>query len=443
MVSGRTCVVGAGVAGIVMAKALLDRDVEFDWFERAPRIGGIWAENGGDQMVGYRSLHINSSGHMMEFSDYPIPAGYPDFPSREQVAAYLASYAHHFGVASRVTLGRAITDVARAENGGWQVHIDGHEQRGYDAVLIATGLHSIPKFPANAGRGFEGEVLHSHDVWDATPFEGRNVLIVGFGNSAVDIASLVSRTARRTYLSTRRGTHVVPKYLFGRPFDELPAPPWPRALRWGWYGLTIRVAVGSLERYGLPNPTHRFGRAAVTISSDLLSRIAHGDVRPRPAIGEMRGRSVTFADGQTDHIDTIVYCTGYAHSAPFLERCGLDPGKIEFGLFAQIWDPRFSGLAHIGLVQPLGSIFPVVETQARIVADWVSGEYALPGRATMLRSIGRAQRRRRRHYTSSERHTLLVDEPEYSQGLERERRRGAARTRGATDPRLVYLPTRS
>ncbi len=422
----RACVVGAGAAGIAMAKALLDRGVEFDWFERAPRLGGLWAEDGG-RSIAYRSLHINSSKRMMQFSDYPIPAAYPDFPSRGQVATYLAAYARHFEVDGRVTLGREVTDIRRASGGGWQVCVAGHEQRTYDAVLVASGYQSTPKLPLDAGRGFSGEVLHSHDVWDAAAFEGRNVLVVGFGNSAVDIASLLSTTAARTYLSTRRGTHVVPKYLFGRPFDELPAPRRPRALRWGWYELTIRLAVGPPRRYGLPTPTHRFGRAAVTISSDLLARIANGDVQPRPAVHRLLDTGVLFADGRTEDVDTIVYCTGYTHSAPFLERCGLDPGGNGYRLFEQIWDPRFDGLAHIGLVQPLGSFFPVVEAQARIVADWVAGRYALPGRATMQRAMRRARRRRGRRYVASERHLLLVDEPDYSKGLERERRRGAAR----------------
>jgi len=442
----RACVIGAGAAGIATAKALAERGVAFDWLERGARIGGLWT--GGDHGghgVAYRTLHINSSKRQMQFSDYPMPDAYPDFPSRAQVAAYLGAYARHFGVAERVELRRRITDVQPCPDGGWAVQIDGDEVRTYDVVLVASGHHSTPKLPLGAGDGFDGEVLHSHDVRDAAAFEGRHVLVVGFGNSAADIASLVSTTAKRTYLSTRRGAHVVPKYLFGRPFDELPAPPWPRALRWGTYALATRLTVGPLRRYGLPEPGHRFGRAAVTISCDLLARIVHGHVQPRPAVRELHGASVTFDDGRREPIDTIVYCTGYHHSAPFLERRGLDPAGAGYRLFEQIWDPRFVGLAHVGLVQPLGSFFPVFEAQARLLADWAAGTYALPDLDAMTEAIARAERRRARRYVASERHVLQVDEPDYSRGLERERRRGtrrgtAARSRGALRRARVAVP---
>jgi dimethylaniline monooxygenase (N-oxide forming) len=430
MVSGpakRVCIVGAGAAGITTAKTLLERGIEFDCFERARQLGGLWAEGRSDYAVSYRSLHLNSSKRQMEFNDYPFPDSYPDFPSRAQVASYLGAYARHFGVDEHIELSRTVTDIKQTAAGRWALRIDGEQPREYDVVLLATGHHSTPRLPDDAGRGFAGDVLHSHDVRDAAIFEGRRVLVVGFGNSAVDIACLVSTTAARTYLSTRRGAHVVPKYLFGRPFDELPAPLWPRRLRWGWYALATRLTVGPLSRYGLPAPDHRFGSAAVTISADLLARIGHGDVLPRPAVSELRGASVTFADGQTDHVNVIVYCTGYDHSVGLLERHGLNPCGGGYRLFEQIWDPRFDGLAHVGLVQPLGAFFPIFESQARILADWIDGEYALPQESTMWAEAERAQRRRERRYTASERHVLQIDEFDYRNRLKRERRRGGRR----------------
>jgi cation diffusion facilitator CzcD-associated flavoprotein CzcO len=432
MVKGaRVCIVGAGGGGVAMAKALAQRDLPFDWFERSSQLGGLWSQSDDERRRGaaYSSLHLNSSKRRMEFSDFPMPEEYPDFPSLREVAAYLAAYADRFGVAGRVSLGREVTGVGKSACGCWAVRIDDRDERLYDVVLVASGYHSTPKFPAGAAHGFRGEVLHSHDIRNAAPFAGRRVLVVGFGNSAVDIASMLSTTAERTYLSTRRGTHVVPKYLFGRPFDELPAPPWPRSLRWAWYGLAVRLTVGSLGRYGLPAPTHYFGQAAVTISSDLLHRIAHGVVQPRPAVGAFHAESVTFEDGRREEVDTVIYCTGYRHSVPFLQHSGFDPGKINYRLFEQIWDPRAPSLAHVGLVQPLGSLFPIVETQAELLADWIAGRYALPRCSVMSRAIRRDQRRRERNYVASERHLLQVDEPEYSNRLRREHRRGIKQAR--------------
>jgi hypothetical protein len=438
--NARVCIVGAGAAGIVMAKTLLERGVVFDCIERGERSGGLWSEGGGEHTVGYRSLHINSSKCQMQFRDFPFPDAFPDFPSREQVAIYLRDYARHFGVEQEVEQGREVIGVARAPGGTWEVRLDGGERRDYEAVLLASGHHSSPKLPINAGHGFGGAVMHSHDVRGAEAFDGRRVLVVGFGNSAVDIASLISTTAASTYISTRRGTHVVPKYLFGRPFDQFPAPAWPRALRWGCYGLATRIAVGRLERYGLPAPDHRFGRSAVTISADLLARITHGNVQPRPAVESLHENGVAFVDGREAEIDTIVYCTGYRHSRPFLQRGGLDPAEIDYQLFEQIWDPRFDGLAHLGLVQPLGSFFPTFEAQSQIVADWVCREYALPDQAAMESAIERAERRRRRRYFESERHLLQVDEPQYSRGLARERKRGLRRAKAGRRGRMWLEP---
>ncbi|HVD86438.1 MAG TPA: NAD(P)-binding domain-containing protein [Solirubrobacterales bacterium] len=437
----RVCIIGAGCAGVAMAKALVDRGVGFDCFERAPRFGGLWTDGECEGAgTAYQSLHLNSSKRRMEFSDFPMPAHYPDFPSRAEIGGYLAAYAHHFGVSGRVRVGHEVTEVAKSPSGCWSVRIDDRDERQYDVILVASGYHSVPKLPRRAGDGFAGEVMHSHDVRDAEPFAGRRVLVVGFGNSAVDIASMISTTADRTYLSTRRGTHVVPKYMFGRPFDELPAPPWPRSLRWAWYGLAVRLSAGSPRRYGLPAPSHRFGRAAITISSDLLSKIAHGHISPRRAVEGFRGNVVTYADGHQDEVDSVVYCTGYSHSVPFLERNNLDPGEVGYRLFEQIWDPRFSGLAHVGLVQPLGSTFPVVEAQAELLADWITGDYAPPDEAAVSRAIRRDRRRRERHYIPSERHALQVDEPDYTVRLEREHRRGRRRA-GRPGTAAVEVPS--
>src|SRR3954451_17290582 len=119
----QVCIVGAGASGIAMAKALVERQVPFDLFEGAARIGGLWVEEEAGKVLAYRSLHMNSSKRRMQFSDYPMPASYPDFPSRDEVAAYLAEYARHFGVYDRVALGCNVSKVDRASRGGWDVEV--------------------------------------------------------------------------------------------------------------------------------------------------------------------------------------------------------------------------------------------------------------------------------------------------------------------------------
>src|SRR5450755_2633402 len=97
------CVIGAGSSGITAAKALHDRGIPFDCFEKSDRVGGNWVfGNTNGMSSAYRSLHINTSRQRMEYSDYPMPASYPDFPHHTQIAAYFDDYVDHFGLRDRI-----------------------------------------------------------------------------------------------------------------------------------------------------------------------------------------------------------------------------------------------------------------------------------------------------------------------------------------------------
>src|SRR5262249_25682610 len=160
-------------------------------------------------------------------------------------------------------------------------------------------------------------------------FEGKRVVVLGMGNSAMDIAVETSYQAEKVFLAARRGAHIVPKYAMGKPIDTLMLPPWvpigvsfavfPAMLpvvpwpvrRCRLFRAMLRVVQGPVERYGLPTPDHVLGHAPPTVSADILSRVAHGAVVPRPNIAELLGDSVRFADGSVEPVDAIIYCTGY------------------------------------------------------------------------------------------------------------------------------------
>jgi dimethylaniline monooxygenase (N-oxide forming) len=202
------------------------------------------------------------------------------------------------------------------------------------------------------------------------------VLVVGFGNSAVDIACDTSRVARQVFLSTRRGAHVVPKYLRGVPVDELVTPANSRLPFWVTRLMLTRLlkqAQGSMSDYGLPEPDHRLGEAHPTISSELLPAIGHGRVKPRPAIDRLEGHSVRFVDGSEEQIDTIVWCTGYTITFPFLPPDVLEPKDNEVPLYRMVVPPDLDGLFFIALLQPLGAMMPLAEAQSEWVADLLTG----------------------------------------------------------------------
>src|ERR1041385_6461033 len=108
--------IGAGSSGIAAAKALHERGVPFDCFEASDRVGGNWVfGNKNGMSSAYRSLHINTSRERMEYSDFPMPVSYPDFPHHSHIAAYFDEYVDHFGFRDRIAFE---TSVARAERGG-------------------------------------------------------------------------------------------------------------------------------------------------------------------------------------------------------------------------------------------------------------------------------------------------------------------------------------
>jgi hypothetical protein len=248
------------------------------------------------------------------------------------------------------------------------------------------------------------------------------------GNSAMDIAVEASEVAQAAYLSARRGVHVIPKYMFGRPLDQFFTSariPWPVRQRMG--ELIHKLAVGDMERYGLPKPDHRIGEAHPTISGRILDRLTHGAIVPKPNIAERMGDRVRFTDGSVVEADVIVYCTGYRVTFPFFDPSFLAAKDNELPLFLRVFHPPHPQLSFIGLLQPLGAIMPLAEAQGKWVAKYLRGEYALPSKDEMQARIDADVRAMRARYVSSKRHTMQVDFDDYLLDLGRESRAGEKR----------------
>ncbi|MGI8610635.1 MAG: flavin-containing monooxygenase [Candidatus Dormibacteria bacterium] len=424
------CVIGAGSSGIAAAKALHQRGIPFDCFEKGDRVGGNWVfANRNGMSSAYRSLHINTSRERMEYSDLPMPARYPDFPHHTHIAEYFNDYVDHFGFRERITFETSVARAERQKDGVWRVTLDSGEVREYDALMVANGHHWDPRWPEPPFPGeFEGEQMHSHHYIDNTRFRGKNVVVVGMGNSAMDIAVETSQVAANVFLSARRGAWIIPKYLFGKPLDQLGNDPRiPFRIRQRIYEQILRLNVGRMENYGLPAPDHRPGEAHPTISSDILIRIGSGDVKPRPNITELKGKSVRFADGSEEAADIIVYCTGYRVTFPFFDPAFLSAPENDLPLFRRVFKPDVDNVFFIGLLQPLGAIMPLAEAQSVWVADYLTGKYALPSHTELLADIERDRRQMFRRYVASKRHTMQVDFDDYLYALEKERRAGERR----------------
>ncbi len=428
-----TCVIGAGSSGIAAAKALHEREIPFDCFEKSDRVGGNWVfGNRNGMSSAYRSLHINTSRERMEYSDFPMPKSYPDFPHHTHIAEYFDNYVDHFGFRDRITFETGVEHAARGEDGVWTVTLDGGERRRYDAVLVANGHHWDPRWPEPPFPGsFDGMQMHSHHYVENTDFRDRNVLVVGIGNSAMDIAVESSFVARKTFLSSRRGAYILPKYLFGRPLDQIGVnaltPVMPFWFRRGILMAMYRIGVGKVQDYGLPAPDHKLGEAHPTISADFLNRIAHGEMTWKPNVAELQGDSVKFEDGSVEPVDVIVWCTGYKVSFPFFDEEFISAPDNDLPLFRRVFKPGVDNVFFIALLQPLGATMPLAEAQGRWVAAYLRGEYQLPPRRRMELDIRRERAQMFERYVASKRHTMQVDFDNYLYQLRREMAAGAKR----------------
>ena len=434
----RVCVIGAGSSGIAVCKELHVEGIPFDAYEAGDRVGGNWVfKNTNGRSAAYRSLHINTSRERMQYADYPMPRDYPDFPRHELIAAYFEDYVDHFGFRQKILFRTSVEHVARRPQGGYDVTISSGETRRYDVVAVANGHHWDPRWPDPRPPGeFSGLELHSHSYVDPDephPLRGKRVVVVGMGNSAMDIACELARpdTARAVFLSARRGAHVIPKYLFGRPLDTLNVlrPPVPLAVRARVGALIHRLAVGRMRDYGLPEPAHELHQAHPTISSEILPKLGSGDIRTKPEISWLDGDEVVFRDGSRERADAIVWCTGYRVSFPFFDPSFLSADDNRLPLFFRAMRPDLPDLCFIGLLQPLGAIMPLAEAQAKWMTAYLKGEYALPDPSAMWRRIERDEEAVRRRYVASPRHTMQVDFDDYLRELRRELQRGRRRAR--------------
>ncbi len=426
----RVCIIGAGSSGIAACKVLQEHGIPFDCYEASDRVGGNWAyDNPNGMSSAYKSLFINTSRERMEYSDYPMPKSYPVFPHHTQIAEYFNNYVDHFHFRQHIHFNCLVTQAEPLPGGGWEITLQNGTIQRYRALLVANGHHWDPRWPEPPFPGhFDGDIIHSHFYRVPDPYVDKNVLVLGFGNSAMDIAVETSRVSKMTYLAVRRGFHIIPKYVLGRPLDQpilyyqLPNP---LLLRLVALGLAIQV--GKLTNYGLPKPDHPVLYAHPTVSSDILTRITHGRVKVKPNIRELDGDGVIFTDGSREQIDSIIYCTGYKITFPFFKPEVVEAKNNELPLFRRVFHPQYRDLFFLGLLQPLGAIMPLAELQSIWVSKYLLGEYALPPREELLRDIQREREALRKRFGNSPRHTMEVDFLPYVRGVQKEMKRGAKR----------------
>lgn len=432
----RVCIIGAGSSGLAAAKALYEASIPFECYERGTVVGGNWVyDNPNGVSACYESLEINTSCPRMAFSDFPMPSDYPQYARHDQVAAYFEHYVDHFGFRDRLTFETTVERVGRGTDGGWTVEVagpSGRRSEDFDAVIVANGHHWDARWPDPPYPGdFEGEQIHSHDFRSADQLEGRDVVVVGSGNSAMDIAVAAGQRARNAVISQRRGEWVLRKYILGLASDRIALPGW-----MPWWATSLRLWIGaktsgSTAKLGLPKPRHRPGQSHPVQSEGIRAALRSGEVTAKPGIERLTKSGVEFVDGSSVPADLIVWATGYRVTFPFLDEALISAHDNDLPLWKRTVHPDLPGLFFVGLLQPVGAVMPLAEAQSVWITEILRGTYAPPDDAEIRRQMTDDHQRQQERFYRSARHTMEVDFDHFLWDLDRERRRGARR---AADP---------
>ncbi|MGH9607174.1 MAG: flavin-containing monooxygenase [Terracidiphilus sp.] len=421
----KVCIVGAGPSGLATARRLLEADFcNLAIIERQTTAGGNWTWGDASRHSSvYETVRSISSRNMTAFEGVPFSSTAGLYPTRTDLLLYLERFAARFELERFIRFNTQVVAVVPDPAQGWRVETEGNEPEYFDAVCICNGHHWKPHYPDLPGK-FTGSVVHAHDYRDFSRFAGQRVLVIGCGNSGADIAVDLARHGCRVSLSLRRGYHIVPRVLLGMPSDVL----YSRLRRWLSDPLLRRLAelfLTAFRRYlvgdKLPAPDHPLFATHPLVNSELLACIRKGGIQVAGPIESIHGAEVRFGSfpGQRTRsgaaqleFDTIVACTGYEVSHPFLDSSitGDSTDALLQRLQLRLVHKTLRGLYFVGLLQPSGALWPVADAQARFVAAHLKGQVQPP-------SIEPAASDCSDRYVSSPRHVLEVNGEDYERAL--------------------------
>lgn len=406
----KVAVIGAGVSGLISLKCCVDEGLEPTCFERTKDIGGLWRfqENVEDGRASiYQSVITNTSKEMSCFSDFPMPEDFPNFLHNSKLLEYFRIFAKKFDLLKYIQFQTTVLSVKKrpdfSSSGQWEVVTEnkGQEQSSvFDAVMVCNGHHVLPHIPLEEFPGierFKGQYFHSRQYKCPEGFEGKRILVVGIGNSAADIAVELSKKAAQVFISTRGGSWIISRIskdgypwdmIFHTRYKSMLQDVLPRiVLKWmrnqqmnRWF---------SHENYAL-EPQNKNLMKESAVNDELPSHILCGAIKVKFKVRELTETSAIFEDGTVEEdIDVIVFATGYTLSFPFLEDSLVKVENNMVSLFKYMFPPHHEKptLACIGLIQPLGPIFPTVELQARWATRVFKGLCTLPSEKTMMEDI--------------------------------------------------------
>ncbi|VDM54375.1 unnamed protein product, partial [Angiostrongylus costaricensis] len=401
--------------------------IDVTCFEASSHIGGLWRyrEEETDYSCVMKSTVINTSKEMTAYSDFPPEAGMANFMHNTEMYRYLHLYADHFELKKCIKFNHKVIQISRSndylESGQWTVKYEdefgNHSSEVFDGVLLCCGHHAIPRLPSpwpNQER-FKGRIIHSHSYRSHKGYEDKIVVIVGIGNSGGDLAVELSRVAKQTYLSTRRGTWVFNRiYDYGEPFD-LALNRYENFCNCKLCTSVVDLFAVQFNDGGYQKVFRRYLQhiqgllpqclVNTFVESKLNKRFDHEryGLKPKHRIFSLCAKNPI----------QVLLATGFNFHFPIVENGELIPvheNVVElYEYMFPIETSDHNSLAVIGLIQPVGSIMPISEMQARVFYENLFGSKKIPGKDKMKKWIREKQDKMRARYVKSPRHTIQVD----------------------------------
>lgn len=369
-------VVGGGPGGLAAAAALREQGVRAVVLEKSGSVGASWRGH-------YDRLHLHTTRRWSALPGLAMPRRFGRWVSRDHVVRYLEKYVEHHEL--EVVTGVEVTRIDRAADGtGWQLTATGGRVLTGRAVVVATGFNHTPRIPDWAGRDtFAGELVHARDYRNPAPYAGKDVLVVGIGNTGAEIAvDLVEGGASRVRIAVRTVPHIVRRSTAGWPAQatgilvrRLPVRLVDRAGR-----LMAKAAVPDLTEQGLPRPdTGLYSRVkdgAIPVQDvGLIDAVRGGRVLPVATVDSFDKDTVVLADGTRITPDAVIAATGYRRALePLVGHLDVLDARGRPVVHGGRTPKHAPGLYFTGFTNPISGMFREMALDARKIARKLAKE---------------------------------------------------------------------
>ena len=320
-----TLIIGASISGLASAACLQRKGIEYTIIEKESQIATPWRNH-------YDRLHLHTNKGLSNLPYKKFDKTIPRYPSRQQVVEYLEDYQRAFDIYP--IFNSRVESVTR-ESEYWITETsNGRFKSKY--LVLATGPFGKPKtFSLKGIETFPGSILHSSRYKTGRDFTGQKVLVIGFGNSACEIAIDLYEQGATPSMSVRSPVNIIPRDILGIPVLRLSLllSKLPPRLADAINAPLLRVLFGDITKLGLKKMPYgvfeqiQKDREIPLLDIGTIKHIRKGHINVHNNIEYVEGNTVHFTDGEKEDFDAIVAAIGYY--ADFAEFLHVDNERAE------------------------------------------------------------------------------------------------------------------